>query len=80
MTSDVEVVRAVYDRVLADLAGPAAETAYIELSDPDVEVDLSRQVFNPGVHRGHDAIRDSMGDVREAWETFTVTPEDFIEA
>ena len=79
MTNDLEVVRTVYERVLSDLAAPHAEAAMLELTQPDVEIDLSRQVFNPAVYRGHDEIRASMGDVREAWETFRVTPEQFME-
>jgi ketosteroid isomerase-like protein len=80
MTNDLDVVRTIYERVFVDLASEPAESALLELSHPDVEIDLSRQVFNPAVYRGHDEVRTSIGDVREAWETFKVTPREFMDA
>jgi phage terminase small subunit len=47
---------------------------------PAVGVDLSRNVFNPGVHRGLDAYRHFVEQVDEMWEDFQIEPEEFIDA
>jgi ketosteroid isomerase-like protein len=47
--------------------------------DPEVVLDFSRNVFNPGMYRGHDGVRRYLGDVEEAWEDFRVRPDEFID-
>jgi ketosteroid isomerase-like protein len=47
---------------------------------PDAIVDVSRNVFNPGVHRGVDGIREFMKQVDEMWEEFRIDPEEIIDA
>jgi ketosteroid isomerase-like protein len=72
---NVEIVRRCYglgaDRDFSTLS---------ELAHPDVVVDLSRNVFNPGVHRGLDAFRHFVEQVDEMWEDFQIEPEEFIDA
>jgi ketosteroid isomerase-like protein len=72
---NVEIVRRCYglgaDRDFSTLS---------ELAHPDIVVDLSRNVFNPGVHRGLDAFRHFVEQVDEMWEDFQIEPEEFIDA
>jgi ketosteroid isomerase-like protein len=49
------------------------------LIDPEGVFDVSRNVFNPGVHRGLDGFRDFAGEIDEMWAEFRVVPEDFTE-
>jgi ketosteroid isomerase-like protein len=51
-----------------------------EVFDPDVEIDLSRNVFNPDVYRGHDGIERYLETVDEVWEDFQVLPKELIDA
>jgi ketosteroid isomerase-like protein len=51
-----------------------------EFFHPDVEVDLSRRVFNPGVRRGHDGIEDFLRENEEMWDDFSITPTEIIGA
>ncbi len=50
-----------------------------EVADPDVVFDLSRNVFNPGVYRGYDGIRQADAATQEVWQEFEVRPEEFID-
>jgi ketosteroid isomerase-like protein len=73
--ANVEIVRRVYgswpDPDLAASAG---------LVHPDVVIDLSRNVFNPGIHRGLDGFRRFLEQVDEMWQNFRITPEEFLDA
>jgi ketosteroid isomerase-like protein len=51
-----------------------------EACHPDVVVDVSRNVFNPGVHAGIDGLRTFMGTIDDAWESFELVPEEYIDA
>jgi ketosteroid isomerase-like protein len=51
-----------------------------ELIDPDVVVDLSRNIFNADVYRGYDGIRRWAESVDDMWEDFRTEPEEFIDA
>jgi ketosteroid isomerase-like protein len=53
---------------------------FSELAHPDVVIDLSRNVFNPGVHRGLDGFRHMIEQVDEMWGSFQIEPEEFIDA
>jgi ketosteroid isomerase-like protein len=72
---NVEIVRRCYglgaDR---DFSTPS------ELAHPDAVFDLSRNVFNPGVHRGLDGFRHFLEQVDEMWEDFQIDPQEFIDA
>jgi ketosteroid isomerase-like protein len=72
---NVEVVRRVYSSWPdPDLAASAG------LVHPDVVIDLSRNVFNPGIHRGLDGFRRFLEQVDEMWQNFRITPEEFLDA
>jgi ketosteroid isomerase-like protein len=47
---------------------------------PDAVLDVSRNVFNPGVHRGLDALRRFMEQTDEMWDDFDVSPVEYIDA
>ena len=50
-----------------------------ELVDPEAVFDVSRNVFNPGVHRGLDGFREFARGIDEIWENFRVVLEEFAE-
>jgi ketosteroid isomerase-like protein len=50
-----------------------------EVVDPDAVLDLSRNVFNPGIHRGFDDFRRFLEQVDEVWENFQIQPEELID-
>ncbi len=51
-----------------------------ELLDPDVVFDLSRNVFNPDVHRGYDGLRRMVDAVDEMWDRFEIRAEELVDA
>jgi ketosteroid isomerase-like protein len=69
---NVEVVRRGYDHY-----NRTGEPDY-SLLDPEVVYDVSRRVFDPGVYRGHDGVREFTRLMREQWETMRIEPQDFI--
>jgi ketosteroid isomerase-like protein len=63
--ANVEIVRRLYDMF------PARDfSAGEDLVHPDAVFDVSRNVFNPGVHRGIDGFRHFVKQVDEMWEDF----------
>ena len=54
-------------------------SAIPEVIDPDFVLDLSRNVFNPGVHRGVDGIARFVQQIDEMWGKFEVELEEFID-
>jgi uncharacterized protein len=54
--------------------------AVVALCDPDVEYDLSRRTFDPGVYRGHEGLRENFSLMAEQWTTIRQEPQDFIVA
>ena len=66
---DVEVVRRCYE-----LWERRNWSAIPEIFDPDVEIDLSRNVFNPDVYRGHAGVERYLRAVEEIWDDFRVVP------
>jgi ketosteroid isomerase-like protein len=53
--------------------------AITELIDRDAVIDLSRNIFNPNVYRGHEGLRRWIESVDEMWEKFEVELEEIIE-
>jgi ketosteroid isomerase-like protein len=51
-----------------------------ELLDPDFELDLSRNVFNPEVYRGHAGMERFATIVDDMWDDFQLVPIEFIDA
>jgi ketosteroid isomerase-like protein len=72
---NVEVVRRCYELLTA-----RDFSALVELVDPDVVIDLSRNVFNPARYRGRDGVRRWVEGVDEIWEDFHLEPEELIDA
>jgi ketosteroid isomerase-like protein len=54
-------------------------SAIEEFMDPDGVIDMSRNIFNPGIYRGIDGFRDWVAVVDETWDDFRADPEEFIE-
>ena len=79
MSSDnVAVVRRLYD-LFPDLAAGEPPPEVIELFDPGVRLDQSRNVFNPAVYEGIDGVVGALAAVRETWDSFAMHPERFVE-
>jgi ketosteroid isomerase-like protein len=54
-------------------------SAIPELFDPDIEIDLSRNVFNPDVYHGHAGVERYISAVEEVWDEFRIVPSEFID-
>jgi hypothetical protein len=72
--ANVEIVRRCYE-----LWQSRDWPAITEIFDSDVEIDLSRNVFNPDVYRGHAGVERYVQVVEEVWEDFHAVPVEFIE-
>src|SRR5437868_5765002 len=78
---NVEVVRRIYEiagKALRDHAFPERDAR--EVFDPKLRLDLSRNVFNPGVYEGIDGLRETFENIWEVWEQFEVHPREFVES
>jgi uncharacterized protein len=76
---NVEIVRQVM--TLRERAGETGELPPPSgLLAPDVEIDMSRRVFNPAVYRGIDGLARLNDEIRDVWEDFRVVPKQFIDA
>jgi ketosteroid isomerase-like protein len=71
---NVEIVRQ-----LVALGEQARETGLdsvpVDLVAPDIEIDLSRRVFNPETYRGLDGWVRLNAQMREVWAEWQVSPE-----
>lgn len=76
--ANVEIVRRVYDA----LADPGDDIA--ALWDPDVEFDVSRDIWaavvGGGHYRGVEGVRQWMLDLYAAWEQMDIDVEELIDA
>jgi ketosteroid isomerase-like protein len=72
---NVEIVRRLYAMFPDRDVAPAEDLVH-----PDGVFDVSRNVFNPGVHRGLDGFRRFVEQVDEMWEDFRIEPEELIDA
>ncbi len=52
----------------------------LNLVAPDLEIDLSRRVFNPETYRGLDGWLRMTDELREVWAEWQVTPERIVAA
>jgi ketosteroid isomerase-like protein len=50
-----------------------------ELVDPDIEIDLSRNVFNPDVYQGYPGLKRSTSMIDDMWDEFSVSPTELID-
>jgi ketosteroid isomerase-like protein len=60
-------------------------SAIPDLFDPEVEIDLSRNVFNPHVYRGHAGVERWVNErvaslVDDVWSDFRIAPAELIDA
>ena len=51
-----------------------------ELFDPEIVIDFSQNVFNPGVYRGYEGLMRLVMAVHEMWDTFKVETDEVIDA
>jgi ketosteroid isomerase-like protein len=71
--ANVEIVRRVYRNW-----EQRDWTKIPELFDPEIELDLSRNVFNPAVYNGHGGLETYVSAVDEIWDDFRVVPAEFV--
>jgi ketosteroid isomerase-like protein len=72
---NVDLVRRVYG-----LWKKREWSAIPELFDPEVQVDLSRNVFNPGTYRGYSGIEQVLRSTEEMWDDFEIVPTEVLDA
>jgi len=72
---NVEIVRRVYA-----LWASRQWSVIPDFFSPDVEIDLSRNVFNPDVYHGHSGVERYLRVVQEVWDDFQVVPIEFSDA
>jgi ketosteroid isomerase-like protein len=77
---NVDVVRTVMTLLDRARTDPDAVDPLVERLDPEVRIDMSRRVFNPGVYEGHDGFRRLNRETAEAWDRFEIHPERFVDA
>jgi ketosteroid isomerase-like protein len=72
----------IFREVLA-LAAQARESGkrppHTDLVAPDAEIDLSRPVFNPEIHRGIKGLVRLNDELREVWKEWRITPERYVD-
>jgi ketosteroid isomerase-like protein len=53
--------------------------AFTEFLSPDVEIDLTERVFNPGSYQGIEDFRRWATELSEVWEDWKMEPEQIVE-
>ena len=71
---NVEIVRRVYG------LWPDRVSAAEEVLDPDLVIDIPRNVLTPAFYHGFDGFRRFLERVEEVWENLQVEPEELIDA
>jgi ketosteroid isomerase-like protein len=51
-----------------------------EFLDPDVEIDVSRNVINPSTSEGHEGFERTVRATDDVWDDFHTEPQEFIDA
>jgi hypothetical protein len=72
---NVEITRRAYDSLTVRNLSRLAEFVA-----PQIEIDLTRNVFNPQVIRGYEGIEQFMTTLNEVWEDFRFEVEELIDA
>ena len=72
---NVELVRRAYE-----VLTPREYSRLPEFFAPDVELDLSRNVFNPVTVRGYEGAERLVGMVNDVWDDFRFEVEELIDA
>jgi ketosteroid isomerase-like protein len=52
----------------------------LDLVDPNIEIDLSRNVFNPDVYRGQAGVEKMLTVIEDVWDDFHIETTDLIDA
>ncbi len=60
--------------------GPRKRSRVPEFFAPDIEIDLSRNVFNPETFRGFEGVERAMGMINDVWDDFRFEVEELIDA
>jgi len=55
------------------------EEAFAEFARPDMVIDITSNVFNPGTFEGYEGFLRFMDQVDEAWAVFRLEPEEVFE-
>src|SRR5262249_56970127 len=76
---NVEVVREAIE-LMNQTALDGVSPRLVEVFARDVEIDMTRRVFNPDTYRGHEGLQRLGREIREVWEEFQITPERFADA
>jgi ketosteroid isomerase-like protein len=77
-TQSVGVVRELYER-FPDLAAAQPPPDLLDMFDPEVRLDQTRNVFNPAEFAGREGVLQALSRLRETWEQFVIEPERFVE-
>jgi hypothetical protein len=67
-----------YNRAFKDHEFP--EEAANQLADPELHIDVSRNVFNPGIYDGYDGLRQMFVGIWDVWDEFEIQPREFVDA
>jgi uncharacterized protein len=59
---------------------PEERERVLTLADPEIVIDATRNVFNPGTYAGIDGVRRMLVSMDETWERMRVEPKEFIDA
>jgi ketosteroid isomerase-like protein len=51
-----------------------------DVLDPEIEIDMSRRLFDPEVYRGLDEVRRFNDDIRASFGSYEVVPEEVLDA
>jgi ketosteroid isomerase-like protein len=77
--TNLEVVQEVI-RLFGQAVHGEPSPELFELFARDVEIDMTRRVFNPDTYEGHAGLRRLGREVSETWGDFRVEPERFVES
>ena len=72
---NVEIVRRMYAAVNA-----RDQETLMGLADPEIVIDATRLVFNPGTYLGLDGLREIAAGTDDVWKQITFEPLEFIDA
>jgi ketosteroid isomerase-like protein len=50
------------------------------LLDPEIEIDMSRRMFDPEIYRGIDEVRRFRDELAASWGSYEVVPEEVLDA
>jgi hypothetical protein len=75
----LEIVRRALELLRESYESGRATDGLLELCAPDIRVDATRRVFNPGVYEGEAGALRSIREICDAWEDFRQINERLID-